>query len=133
MALYDASFYLFGILTSELHMIWVKSVGGRLKTDYRYSAGLCYNTFPFIEVASTEKEMLEELSGEILSVREEYSDKSLSDLYDPDLMPEQLLLTHSNLDKYVDSLYGIKQGASEEDKLSILLTRYYQLVGGINA
>lgn len=133
MAIYDASFYLFGILTSELHMIWVKSVGGRLKTDYRYSAGLCYNTFPFIEVSSIEKEMLEELSSEILSVREAYSDKSLSDLYDPDLMPEQLLLAHSKLDKYVDSLYGIKQGASEEDKLSILLTRYYQLVDDINA
>jgi type II restriction/modification system DNA methylase subunit YeeA len=133
MALYDCDFYLFTLITSELHMVWVRAVAGRLKTDFRYSAGLCYNTFPFIKFSQEQKEKLENLAVELLTTREQFSDKSLSKLYDPDLMPEKLINAHKEIDEFVESLYQIKKGATEDEKLSVLLTKYKEMIGNQNA
>ena len=81
--IYDASLWLFGILTSEMHMVWVRTVGGRLETRYRYSAQLCYNTFPFPSISSSKKSEIEEAATEVLLARENYPEKTLADLYDP--------------------------------------------------
>lgn len=71
-AIYDAPKWLFAVLTSKMHMAWVKTVGGRLKTDYRYSAQLCYNTFPFPVISETQKAILKNLAQEVLDVRDQH-------------------------------------------------------------
>jgi hypothetical protein len=103
-AIYDAKMWLFGILTSKMHMAWVKTVGGRLKTDYRYSAQLCYNTFPFPEISEEKKKEIEEAAEEVLCVRAEHSEKTLAEMYDPDKMPADLRAAHHNLDLIVEKL-----------------------------
>ncbi|MBR6867371.1 MAG: class I SAM-dependent DNA methyltransferase, partial [Prevotella sp.] len=89
---------LFGMLMSRIHMVWVKTVGGRLKTDYRYSAQLCYNTFPFPKISTEKKREIESAAEEVLITREYYPEKSLAELYDPDKMPQDLREAHAKLD-----------------------------------
>ena len=89
-ALYDAPSWLFGILTSAMHMVWVKTVGGRLKTDYRYSAQLCYNTFPFPKISAAKKKEIADAAEDILVTREFHVGKTLAELYDPEKMPKDL-------------------------------------------
>ena len=122
--IYDAPIYLFGILTSKLHMVWVKTVGGRLKTDYRYSAQLCYNTFPFPKVTSEKKAEIEAAAEEVLVTREFYPDKTLADLYDPDLMPQDLREAHEKLDDIVESCYPGYPFATDEARLECLFKMY---------
>ena len=77
MAIYDAKPYLLSILHSKIHMVWVDSIGGKLETRYRYSAKLCYNTFPFPKISRLKEEELEERAYHILEVRERYPEKTL--------------------------------------------------------
>ena len=123
-ALYDAQTWLFGILTSKLHMVWVKTVGGRLKTDYRYSAQLCYNTFPFPKISAEKKKEIEDAAEEVLLTRENYPDKTLADLYDPNKMPKDLLEAHKKLDDIVESCYPGYPFASDEARLECLFKLY---------
>ena len=126
-ALYNPSIWLFGILTSALHMVWVKTVGGRLKTDYRYSAQLCYNTFPFPKLSSEKKAEIEEAAENVLVTREFYPDKTLADLYDPDKMPEDLLAAHKKLDDIVESCYPGYPFANDEARLECLFKLYEKM------
>ena len=126
-AIYDASLWLFGILTSEMHMVWVRTVGGRLKTDYRYSAGLCYNTFPFPSISSSKKSEIEEAATEVLLIRESYPKKTLADLYDPDKMPADLREAHENLDRIVESCYPGAPFANDEARLECLFKLYEKM------
>jgi hypothetical protein len=116
--------WLFGILTSLMHMAWVKTVGGRLKTDYRYSAQLCYNTFPFPKVSDAKKREIEEAAEEVLLVREDYPGKTLAELYDPDKMPDDLREAHHRLDLIVESCYQDKPLANDEERLECLFRLY---------
>lgn len=115
---------LFGILTSKLHMVWVKTVGGRLKTDYRYSAQLCYNTFPFPKISAEKKKEIEDAAEEVLLTREYYPEKTLAELYDPDKMPKDLLEAHKKLDDIVESCYPGYPFASDEARLECLFKLY---------
>lgn len=126
-AIYDASLWLFGILTSEMHMVWVRTVGGRLKTDYRYSAGLCYNTFPFPSISSSKKSEIEEAATNILLVRAAYPEKTLADLYDPDKMPQDLREAHEALDTIVESCYPGAPFANDEARLECLFKLYEKM------
>ncbi len=128
-AIYDAPLWLFGILTSRIHMDWVRAVGGRLKTDYRYSAGLCYNTFPFPTISDTKKGEIEEAATDILLTREPYltMGKTLADLYDPDTMPEDLKEAHHRLDDIVESCYPGYPFASDEARLECLFKLYEKM------
>ena len=126
-AIYDASLWLFGILTSEMHMTWVRTVGGRLKTDYRYSAGLCYNTFPFPPISAAKKSEIEEAATDILLIRNEYPEKTLADLYDPDKMPTDLREAHERLDRIVESCYPGAPFASDEARLECLFKMYEKM------
>jgi len=102
----NATLYLFGVLTSLLHNDWMRYVCGRLKSDYRYSAGIVYNNFPFpLHVSDTQKETIETLAQNILDARAQFPDASLADLYNPLTMPPKLLKAHEALDKAVDKLY----------------------------
>lgn len=126
-AIYDASLWLFGILTSEMHMVWVRTVGGRLKTDYRYSAGLCYNTFPFPSISGTKKSEIEEAATNVLLTRENYPEKTLADLYDPEKMPEDLRAAHEELDAIVESCYPGAPFPNDEARLECLFKLYEKM------
>lgn len=120
---------LFGLLMSSIHMLWVKTVGGKLKTDYRYSAGLCYNTFPFPHITKEKKSEIEEAATNVLMAREPYLTigKTLAELYDPDKMPEDLLEAHHRLDDIVESCYPGYPFASDEARLECLFKMYEKM------
>src|SRR5699024_6772423 len=82
--------WLFGVLHSKMHMVWVDAVGGKLKTDYRYSAKLCYNTFPFPEINDRQKHLLREYVFSILDARAKYPEKTMAWMYNPETMPSDL-------------------------------------------
>ena len=121
---YDAEKWLFGILTSAMHMAWVRAIGGRLETRYRYSAGLCYNPFPFPKLTKAKKEEIEEAAWEVLGAREAHLGKTLAELYDPETMPDDLREAHHNLDLIVDSCYRDRPFADENERLEWLLKLY---------
>ena len=118
---------LFGILTSAMHMVWVKTVGGRLKTDYRYSAQLCYNTFPFPKISAAKKKEIADAAEEILVTREFHVGKTLAELYDPEKMPQDLLEVHEKLDDIVESCYPGYPFANDEARLECLFRMYEKM------
>lgn len=126
MAVYNAPIWLLGLLESHMHMVWLRAVGGRLKTDYRYSAGLVYNTFPVPELSTRRKNMIEEQIFEILDLREEL-DGTLAELYHKDTMPESLRDAHKKLDEIVERAYKDTPFKSDEERLSHLLKRYKEM------
>lgn len=126
-AIYDAKLWLFGILTSRLHMAWVRTVGGRLKTDYRYSAQLCYNTFPFPKFSAEKKQALSEAAEEVLLTRADHPEKTLAELYDPEKMPEDLRNAHHVLDDLVESCYPGYPFANDEARLECLFKLYEKM------
>lgn len=127
-AIYDPETYLFSVLTSNIHMTWVKAVGGRLKTDYRYSSQLCYNTFPFPPLNSTQKQELEQCVFRILEGRENHSEKTLAQLYDPDKMPEGLREAHRLNDLAVERCYRSKPFDNDEERLEYLFMMYEKMI-----
>ncbi len=119
--------WLFGILTSAMHMAWVRAIGGRLKTDYRYSAGLCYNPFPFPKLTEAKKQEIEDAAWEVLGAREAHYGKTLAELYAPETMPQDLRDAHHQLDLIVDSCYRDRPFADENERLELLLKLYDKL------
>lgn len=126
-AVYDADLIVFGIISSSMHIIWMKVTGGRLKTDYRYSPTLCYNTFPFPKITESKKQEIEEAAEEVLLVREDYPGKTLAELYDPDKMPDDLREAHHRLDLIVESCYQDKPFANDEERLECLFKLYEKM------
>lgn len=127
-----ASKPLFGLLMSSMHMAWLRQVGGRLKSDYRYSIGLVYNTFP-VPPPSTPLAKLEPLVDAILQARSSHPDATLAQLYDPDLMPLALRKAHQALDRAVDGMYRSKAFASELERVEHLFILYERMVAPIEA
>ena len=118
----------FALLTSAMHMAWLRHIGGRLKSDYRYSIGLVYNTFPLppgFEDADTS--VLEPLTQAVLDARASHAGATLADLYDPDLMPPDLRRSHRALDRAVDRLYRRKRFTSERERVEYLLAQYERM------
>lgn len=121
----DANLYHFGVLSSIMHMTWMRYTAGRLKGDYRYSGSIVYNNFPWPGKPSKKQLSLVKLKAEkILKVRDEYPDSSLADLYDPTSMPTGLVKAHKDLDKAVDSCYGRKKFSNEVKRLKFLFELY---------
>ena len=120
----------FALLTSAIHMAWLRHVGGRLKSDYRYSIGLVYNTFPtppaFIK-QSANLSKLKSLAQAVLDVRATYPDSTLANLYDPDLMPPDLRRAHQALDRAVDRLYRRTNFTSERERVEHLFILYEKM------
>lgn len=123
-AIYDAKPWIFGVVTSRMHMVWVRAVAGRLKTDYRYSAELCYNTFPFPDITDKQKQIIEMHVNNILAERERHSDKTMAELYDPDKMPQGLREAHHSLDLAIEKCYRQTPFESDEKRLEHLFRRY---------
>ncbi len=124
--------YVFGILTSRMHMVWLRAVGGKMKTDYRYSKNIVYNTFPFPDITPKQKESLEVHVRNILNERERYPEKTMADLYDPDKMPDGLREAHKYLDLAIDQIYRSKPFESDEDRLAHLFKLYEGMIAREN-
>ncbi|MGE7660377.1 class I SAM-dependent DNA methyltransferase [Peribacillus sp. NPDC097197] len=103
----DATMYNFGILSSNVHMAWMRTTGGRMKSDYQYSASIVYNTFPWPNPTKEQKEAIEITAKKVLEVRSLYPNNTLAELYDPLTMPIDLLKVHRVLDKQVCKAYGV--------------------------
>jgi hypothetical protein len=121
----NGDLFLFGQLTSLMHMAWVKYTCGRLKSDYRYSKDLVYNNYPFPKAVSDKKrKLVEEKAQDILDIRAEFTDSSLADLYDPLAMPPKLKKAHQALDKAVDRCYSNKSFKSDKERIGFLFGLY---------
>lgn len=103
----NASLYEFGVITSNVHMAWMRTVAGKLKSDYRYSSTIVYNTFPWLEISEQDKQKIELTAKEILNVRAKYSTSSLAALYDDHIMPSDLRTAHQKNDRAVMEAYGM--------------------------
>lgn len=125
--IYDTSLWILGIIDSKIHMLWVKSVCGRLETRLRYSSSICYNTFPFPSIPDTKKSEIEEAATNVLLARANYPEKTLADLYDPDKMPEDLREAHKELDRIVESCYPGAPFANDEARLECLFRLYEKM------
>lgn len=121
-----ADVYLFGILQTKMHTVWLQTVGGRLKSDLRYSNTLVYNTFVFPTVSDSEKKTIKNLAQNILDIREKYFQlgNSLADLYDPLVMPYDLRKAHDEMDKAVEVAYNGKEFESDEERAEFLIKLY---------
>ena len=111
-------------------MAWLRHIGGRLKSDYRYSIGLVYNTFPWPEVSSQQHAKIEELAQAVLDARAlpKNATSTLADLYDPDYMPAELRKAHRALDAAVDALYRPNGFSDDRARVEHLFRLYEQLV-----
>lgn len=124
----NATLYHFGILTSKVHMVWTRAIGGRLEERYRYSIEIIYNNFPWPTITPKQKERVEALAQNILDVRAKYENISFKKLYKSVVMPDDLLEAHQKLDKYVAKLYGLRADFSDRECLLELLRRYNEVV-----
>ncbi len=122
----DATLYHFGILTSNVHMAWMRSVCGRLKSDYRYSKDIVYNNFPWPTPTDAQKARIEQIAQAILDARALYSDSSLADLYDETTMPPELRKAHQQNDRAVMEAYGFSVKDMTESGCVAELMRMYQ-------
>lgn len=122
----NATLYDFGIVTSNVHMAWLRTVGGRLKSDYRYTGSIVYNTFPWPSPAEEQKNAIEKTAQGILDARALYPDASLADLYDPLTMPPELRKAHQLNDASVMKAYGMPIKETDEAACVAWLMRMYQ-------
>ena len=122
----DATFTDFALLTSAMHMAWMRTVTGRMKSDYMYSVGVVYNTFP-LPSAHADLSKLDSLAKAVLDARAAYPDATLADLYDPDLMPPDLRRAHQAIDRTVDRLYRRTGFASERERAEHLFMLYEKM------
>ena len=124
----DGGLYHFGILTSNVHMAWMRAVCGRLKSDYSYSNTIVYNNFPWPEEDNKKREAIEKTAGGILDVRKQYTNSSLADLYDPLTMPPELQKAHNRNNAAVMKVYGFSTDMSEAECVAELMKMYQELV-----
>jgi len=127
MAIYHAQPWLFAVVTSRMHMVWVRNVGGKLKTDYRYSAKLCYNTFPFPDITTKQKENLNLYVYAILDERAKHN-KTMAQLYNPDTMPKGLLQAHQELDTAIEQCYRLQPFKNDTERLEYLFKQYEEML-----
>ena len=123
----DAPLYYFGILTSAMHMAWMRTVGGRLKSDYSYSPSI-YNSFPWPTMTQAQKASIETLAQDVLDARLSFEDTELDILYDQDSMPPVLRKAHTVLDKAVDKLYRRKGFEFERERVEHLFDMYEKII-----
>ena len=125
----NATIYTFGILMSNVHMAWMRTICGRMKSDYRYSNTMVYNTFPWPNPTDEQREKIEKTAQKILDARELYPNSSLADLYDELLMPSELRKAHQENDKAVMEAYGFDwKNMKESDCVAELMKMYQKLV-----
>jgi len=128
----NAEPWLFGILSSIFHIIWIKAIAGRLKMDMQYSNTLCYNTFPFPPITEQRKQEITQCVFRILEEREKHPGKTLAQLYDPDKMPDGLREAHHANDMAIERCYRSRPFESDEERLEYLFKLYEQMLAEEN-
>ena len=125
----DATLFHFGILTSNVHMAWMRAISGRLKSDYSYSINVVYNNFPWPTPTEEQKVKIEQTAQAILDARAKYPDSSLADLYDELTMPIELRKAHQDNDRAVMQAYGfpVKSTFTESQCVAELFKMYQEL------
>jgi hypothetical protein len=123
----DADLWHFGVLTSRMHMSWLRHIGGRLESRYRYSIGIVYNTFPWPDADEAARQEVREQAQKILDVRAKHPQEPFANLYDPDLMPLELRKAHEALDLEVDSLYRKPIFLDDRERVEFLFQIYEKL------
>jgi len=131
--LLDADLWHFGIVTSAMHMAWLRQIGGRLESRYRYSIGIVYNPFPWPQATDQQRAKIRALAQSLLDARSQFPDSTLADLYDVDAMPPQLRKAHSALDDAVDKLYRSAVFTGDRDRVEHLFGLYENLVAPLIA
>ena len=126
----NASMYHFGILTSNVHMSWMRTVAGRMKSDYQYSGSVVYNNFPWPSPTLEQKAEIEQTAQMILDARTQHPDCSLADLYDETTMPPELRKAHQQNDKAVMKAYGFSLKITESECVAELMKMYQKLTEG---
>ncbi len=126
----NATSYEFGILTSRMHMAWMRYICGRLEMRYRYSNTIVYNNFPWPNPTDKQREDIESAAQAVLDARAKFPDCSLADLYDPDTMPPELAKAHAKLDRLVEKAYG-KSFETDAERVAYLFERYQQLTADL--
>lgn len=127
----DATLDLFGQMTSAMHMAWLAYIGGRMKSDFSYSPGLVYNTFPWPTLTDADKARLDTLAQAVLDARAAHPGATLADLYDPDVMPADLRKAHRALDLAVDRLYRKAPFGSDRERVEHLFMLYEKMTAGL--
>lgn len=120
--------YDFAILSTQMHMDWLRLVGGRLESRYRYSATIVYNTFPWPDASERQRQDIEKLGRAVILARAAHPDKTMAQLYDPDKMPDNLLEAHQALDLAVEKLYRDRPFRDTAERQEYLLARYEELI-----
>lgn len=116
-----------------MHMAWLRYIGGRLKSDYRYTAGVVYNTFPWPTFTDADKTRLDAHAQAVLDARAAHPEATLADLYDPDVMPADLRRAHRALDLAVDRLYRKAPFESDRERVEHLFMLYEKMTAGLLA
>jgi hypothetical protein len=129
----NADLWHFGIMTSAMHMAWLRLIGGRLKSDFQYSIGIVYNTFPWPEATDAQRKNIRSLADKILKERAKFPEASLADLYDSNLMKPALSRAHRALDIAVDKLYRAGTFSGDRERVEHLFTLYEKLVAPLMA
>jgi hypothetical protein len=124
----NATLYEFGVITSAMHMVWMRYVCGRLKSDYRYSSSIVYNNYPWPNPTDKQRSSIEEAANGVLEARKTYSEQSLASLYAPDSMLPKLTKAHQKLDKAVEGAYG-RKFADDSQRVAYLFELYQTLSG----
>ena len=130
-----ATLWHFAILTSHMHMAWMRQIGGRLESRYRYSIGLVYNNFPWPEASAAQRTRIETLAQAVLDARAlpRNATSTLADLYDPDTMPAPLRKAHHDLDLAIDRLYRKAAFGSDRERVEYLFTLYQRLIDPLHS
>ena len=129
----NASLYHFGIVSSSMHMAWVRYTCGRLESRYRYSKDIVYNNFPWPDATERQRAAIEAAAQTVLDARSMFPKSSLADMYDPGTMPAVLVQAHTALDRCVDAAYSRSSFKSEADRVAALFALYQQLATPIEA
>lgn len=127
-SVYYSEPYIFGIVSCKMIVLWVGATGGKFESRYIFSSQLCYNTFPFPPISVYQKKEIERNVYQIIDIREKYSEKVLSQLYDPETMPAELFDAHHQLDIAVERCYRSKPFESDEERLEYLFYLYEQMI-----
>lgn len=125
--IFDSNPFIIGLLSSRIHMTWVATVAGRLKNDFNYSALLCWNNFPVPKISKIQKDEINDRVLQIFDQRELYPEKTMAQLYDPDIMPDGLRNAHQELDVVIDQCYRSKEFSDDEERLEYLFKLYSEM------
>jgi hypothetical protein len=124
----EADLALFGVLQSAWFTAWQATVGGRIKSDFRFNNRLVYNTFPFVDLNDRNRRRVEEAAAGLLAARSDHPQASLADLYDPLATPADLIAAHRSLDRAVDLAFSARRRfTTDADRLQFLLDRYVRV------